>query len=101
MESKALIQSPTSTTKIRPVPLKTLSPNRNKTSQSPSQSPMRIQVVKNEESPEKLKSVIKNVKLDSEIKFKTAIASPKQSASHDREGTADEISSPDIIFKDI
>ena len=79
MESKALIvQSPTSTTKTRPMPLKTMSPNRNKT-QSPSQSPKRIQVVKNadEQNPEKLKSVTKNVKLESEIKFKTAIASPK------------------------
>jgi hypothetical protein len=41
MESKALIvQSPTSTTKTRPIPLKTMSPNRK--SQSPSQSPKRI-----------------------------------------------------------
>ena len=40
MESKALIKSPTSTTKIRPVPLKT-SPNRTQ-NKSPSSSPMRI-----------------------------------------------------------
>jgi len=29
------------------------------------------------------------------------IASPKLSVSRDREGTTDEVSSPDVIFKDI
>jgi hypothetical protein len=29
------------------------------------------------------------------------IASPDQTATRDKEGTADEVSSPDIIFKDI
>lgn len=77
MESKALISSPTSI-KTRPKPLKTSSPNRNKTTSSPSPSPMRIQVTKSpDESPDKVKSATKNVKVDSESKFSSVIVSPK------------------------